>query len=117
MTGRLSATDDLARAKLLAAVDAAQRVLDEARALLGVADAAHAAAIPAPRSEPDWSPEWGTLQQAATILQRSSETCVKIIRRNGLGAFTDGRWRVDLARCHAYCEGRPYPPMAGACLR
>lgn len=108
--------DDPARAKLLAAVAAAQRVLDEARALLSMADVAQAPAIPA-AAEPAWSPEWGTLQQAVTILRRSSETCVKIIRRNGLGAFTDGRWRVDLARCRAYCEGRPYPPLAGACLR
>lgn len=107
-----TAGSDIAREKLLAAVDAAQRVLDEARALLGTAPA-----VAGPAAVPAWSPEWGTLQQAATILQRSSETCVKIIRRNGLGTFTDGRWRVDLARCRAYCEGRPYPPMAGACLR
>ncbi|HQS15452.1 hypothetical protein [Reyranella sp.] len=115
MTEPRPADDDLARAKLLAVIDAAQLVLDEARALLGVADAGHAAAVPA--IEPAWSPEWGTLQQATSILQRSAETSVKIIRRNGLGTFRDGRWRVCLARCRAYCEGRPYPPMAGAGLR
>lgn len=108
----MSEQEALAREKLLAAVDVAQRLLDEARTLLDTADAAHATTIqPAPKSEPEWLPDWGRLGDAQEILDVSRGTALSKVRRFGLGHVVDRRWQVDLNRVRALLAKEPFPPL------
>lgn len=59
----------------------------------------------------DWQPDLQSLGAATAILRRRHQTAAKIVRKNGLGVFVNGTWSVDLNRCRALMEGRPYPPL------
>lgn len=108
------ADSGLVRAKLLAAVDAAQRALDEARALLGMSAAAQApASETASPAESDWVPDWGKLSEAEKLLKCSRATALRKIGLHGLGHVVDRRWQVDLARVNALLAKKPFPPLTG----
>lgn len=109
------ADSDLVRARLRAAVDAAQRALDEARALLGMSDAAQAPAIEtASPAESGWVPDLGKLSEAEKLLKCSRATALRKIVLHGLEHVVDRRWQVDLARVHALLAKKPFPPLAGS---
>lgn len=104
---------DPAREKLLAAVDAAQRLLDEARQLL-LRSPIEQGDVTALSAEPEWVPAWGKLGDAEKLLKCSRATALRKIRLHGLGHVVDRRWQVDLRRCDALLAKQPFPPLTGS---
>jgi len=93
------------RAQVLAAIDAAQRALDAARALV-MGTGAVGTTLP-DASEPDWQ----RLKIAARHCKVHPETMVRWAVSHGLGRRIDRAWWIDMTRLKAWQNGESYAPI------
>ena len=59
----------------------------------------------------DWVADFQSLGAATAILKRKHQTAAQIVEEHGLGVLIRKVWSVDLNRCRAFMEKRPYPPL------
>jgi len=102
----MSADHDLERAQVLAAIDAAQKALEAARALVAGKGEAATPAVPG-AGEADWR----RLKAAARHCGVHPDTMVRWAVAYGLGRRIDRAWWIDMTRLKSWQNGESYPPI------